>query len=440
MQTIVYTAPAPKTTLREKAKKIARRIVFPPILLWDAIKLGMNRLLGASLGKKIIAASNFKNKNKLKNWFGDEEMRVLEGYQPRMTVNKTQITTHDGAVLDGMEFKMLGAEKYIVLVLANGGTYEENLPTFKNYKNLEQCEMFVDIRVQNCNYVVFNYRNVSQSKGILKSQNNIITDAIAQVQRLLDNDVPPGMIYLKGFSVGSAVCTLVAYHFHKLGIHINCFDVLPFSSITNTVAGFIRLKKEKNVKGQYHIASGYTETTSGKIKATLAYPIIKFILSASSWDMSISKAYQKLPEAHKYYLVVKSSREHRANEFSKPRDDTIISYYASLHAALKSERTKQKAILDKKIMALSRMGDNRNLLPANQDELKLTQEKRLQFKERKVVSFRAKHCAHNLPLALLKDRRNNESAQLLFWKFMQRNNQVEDKTQTLEVSSRLKTT
>jgi len=52
----IYNASKPKYSGWEWFKYIAARVIFPPVLFWDAIKLGANRLIGERVGKIILPA------------------------------------------------------------------------------------------------------------------------------------------------------------------------------------------------------------------------------------------------------------------------------------------------------------------------------------------------------------------------------------------------
>lgn len=46
----IYNTPKPRYNRWEWFKFIVVRLVFPPILLWDLIKFGVNKLLGEWVG------------------------------------------------------------------------------------------------------------------------------------------------------------------------------------------------------------------------------------------------------------------------------------------------------------------------------------------------------------------------------------------------------
>ncbi len=93
-------------TFKDKFYKIASRVIFPPFLLWDGLKLGMRSCFGKLLGKIIVPASLDKRIHKIP--------ALNSTYD--MTINHIAITTHDHAVLDGIEFTYKDAKKYIIYI------------------------------------------------------------------------------------------------------------------------------------------------------------------------------------------------------------------------------------------------------------------------------------------------------------------------------------
>lgn len=359
-----YIAPKPKYPYRDWAKWLLLRIIFPPIILWDLLKIAFNYLFGKMLSNVILSAQLiWYSENKLKSSVSiSQRLKIIlpriifpplliwdllifgitflnrvttffkdwavshdgEVESEDKEVNNLVIETHDGVKLETIEFKLPKQENvsnpYIIIFGGNSGCFQKNneLP---------------DINRLNCNVVAFNYRGVAGSSGSPCCAQDLVTDGIAQVERLLAQGVKPEDILLNGRSIGSAVATLVCKYFHDREIKVKLFLRDPPSSLTNVVISWLRAEKN----------SGYKEKTSGKIVGWLLMPLIKFFLVASQWEMEVADAYKKIPDEYKEYTLVRSSKIRR-NEVN-PGDDTIIPYYASLHAALKPIRQQQKLTL-----------------------------------------------------------------------------------------------
>lgn len=120
------------------------------------------------------------------------------------------VGTHDSAVLDTIELKpktepstSLKNQHYIIKFNGNGMFYQDALHDFA-----------YDANQLNVTIIGFNYRGLATVKTPETFQ-DLVTDGIAQVQRVLDSGVD-SKITLDGLSLGGGVATMVASHFHKL--------------------------------------------------------------------------------------------------------------------------------------------------------------------------------------------------------------------------------
>lgn len=60
-----YNAPKPTYTGFQWAESILSRLFFPPILLWDLLKLGVNKLVGEAVSELVLPAqASFFSKEK----------------------------------------------------------------------------------------------------------------------------------------------------------------------------------------------------------------------------------------------------------------------------------------------------------------------------------------------------------------------------------------
>lgn len=201
----IYNAPKPKYSGWEWFKFIAIRAVFPPVLLWDLIKIGANKLLGEWVSGLVLPAQN-ENFDDL----AVSDDTVSNYNEDDLICEKHDVITHDGAHLDTFEVRHRPQEsidpkyqKYIINLVGNGMCYEHIIDDIKE-----------DSKALKANVIGFNLRGVGQSTGKAKSSEDLVADGIAQVQRLLDQGVSPQNITLKGHSLGAGVASLVAQHFH----------------------------------------------------------------------------------------------------------------------------------------------------------------------------------------------------------------------------------
>lgn len=401
-----YNAPKPQVTGWQWFKWLAIRFVFPPVFLWDLIKSGANRGLGQAIGRIVLPAQNADDFNYDEDDYAISDSDINRYYNDNtLTFAKHQINIHDGAVLDTFEGKhssqtttALAHQKYILYFVGNGMRYEEITH-----------EMKEDARNIQANVVGFNYRNVGQSRGIVRSRDDLVTDGIAQVQRLLDAGVSPQNITLKGHSLGGGIATLVAQHFHQLEKPLNLFNGRSFSSLTNFVVGHIRL--ERNEDGD---AIGHRESTGGKILGWLLKPFIKFGVSVTKWEINADTAFQSIPQAYREHLVVRSIKTDRGNRL----DDPVITHYASIHSALKSERREMKASIDAQITTLENLDLGGNQMAIGQRNAEI-ERIRATKNAGKMATTHTDEDGHSADLTSLSNR-SGQTGQQFFTSFVQR--------------------
>ncbi|MFI4919555.1 MAG: protein SidB [Legionellales bacterium] len=377
-----YKAPEPTYKEWQRVKSIAIRILCPPILIWDLLKLVVNKLAGVAVGRMILPAQRRSNRYD----------RIIDDKPTNPTHEYHTIVTHDGVELDTLEMKHCSKQnnepqdqKYIINFLGNAQAYQQILST-----------MQTDADTLQSNVIGFNFRGVGRSTGNATSTNDLLIDGIAQVQRLLDLGVTPQNITLKGYSIGAAVASLVAHHFHQQNQPINVFSDRSFSSLTNVLVGWIRTH------------SSPQETFGMKLLGWLAKPFIKLALILTKWEINADDAFLAIPEAHREYVLVRSPKNVRTDEVI---DDSIITHYASIHAALKDERQAKKAELDAEII------NNQTDQPHLNNKLTSLTEARAQFKKRKMQNTAPNPDGHEVSMRNLLNS-TAESAQTFFQNFV----------------------
>lgn len=272
---------------------IAWRLAFPPILLWDAAKFLVNKLLGSFVGFMVLPAQRLPyplsllkpNEEILIDKFRDAQRAAHADCQQIL------VRTHDGAELDTTIFERtanntpIANQRYIINFRGNGDYYEWHFE-----------EMIADADALQAKVIGFNYRGVGDSSGRPKSQDDLVTDGIAQVQRLLRDGVTDENITLHGLSLGGAVASLVAKHFHDQGIRIKIFNERSFSTLTNVVVGWIRSTD----------GTGHRESTLGKLFGWIFYPLIRGTLALTGWTMDAAAAYTSIPQEYRQHAVARS--------------------------------------------------------------------------------------------------------------------------------------
>lgn len=321
----IFQTSKPQYTSWQRFQAIASRVIFPPILLWDLLKFGFNYLAGEAIGKIVLPSQNINPFLSL----------TQPQYFHTLPFEQHTVVTYDKVKLDTLEITHPSQKhtpapqkNYVIHFVGNGMSYESAIG-----------EMEADAEELQCSVVGFNLRGVGKSTGRARSKDDLVTDGIATVQRLLDQGVRPENITLKGHSLGAALATLVTHHFHQHYQAINVFNGRSFSSLTNTLVGWIRVSDRARSE----------ETLTRKMLGWLAKPFIRLALMLSKWEINADDAFKNIPEKNKEYVVVRTPHSKRN---SSKIDDPIVTHYASLHMALKGERRAMKSHLNSQSVEL----------------------------------------------------------------------------------------
>lgn len=279
-----------------------------------------------SIGKLLLPAQwrePIKINEMTLSQFANENNLVIQG---------GYIGTHDGAILDTIELKPkaelnkpLGTQHFIVKFIGNGMLYQDVLPVFANDAN----KLGVTV-------VGFNYRGVGNSKKPPATFQDLVTDGIAQVQRLLASGVDSKKITVDGLSLGGGVATMVASHFHKIGKPIYLWNDRSFASISQAAAGMVA-PEAKNIFGEALEISIESSSWS--------------LMKSAGWDVNVVKAYNAIPDAYKSYMYV-------AKKSDRSYGDGVIAPQASLHEGVQQEEKKKATKTGHEVYAKGMFGHN----------------------------------------------------------------------------------
>lgn len=343
---IDYKASKPKYSKWQRFKFIFIRTIFPPVLLWDLIKSIVNKWKGEEIGRSILPAQL-----RAVNQFDDINDETVSN-DPDLDYKKYNVVTHDGAILDTLEITHKVpqdtnplTQKYIINFVGNCNGYEDIVTLMEN-----------DAKEFSANVIGFNFRGVAKSKknineGVIskaRSKDDLVTDGIAQVQRLLDKQVPAANIIIKAHSLGAGVASLVAQHFHQLGEPVNLFNDRSFSTSSDVAMSLARKDLEKNGSDFFKKLS----KTQKSILSAIAKPLVKLVASALNWEIDAASAFKSINPKNKAYFFLRSVEASKSGTPPGIIDDEVISHDASLHKALHSERKKEKNKINAKIKAL----------------------------------------------------------------------------------------
>lgn len=225
------------------------------------------------------------------------------------------VGTHDSAVLDTIELKPkaesnlpLRNQHFIIKFNGNGMFYQDALRDFA-----------YDANKLNVTVIGFNYRGVGNSKKTPETFQDLVTDGIAQVQRLLDSGVDSKKITIDGLSLGGGVATIVASHFHKLGKPVYLWNDRSFASISKAAAGVVAPEID-NIFGNT-LATSFEYTSWSLMKP-------------AGWDVNVAKAYNAIPDEYKNHMYV-------AKKSARSYGDGVIAHRASLHEGVKQDEKKK---------------------------------------------------------------------------------------------------
>jgi hypothetical protein len=182
------------------------------------------------------------------------------------------------------------------------------------------------------------------------------------------------------------------------------------------------------------------EPLGWKVLGWLAKPFINLGLVLSKWEIDAESAFRSLPDTHKEYMVVRSSRADRRRYGREIQDDSVITHYASIHAALKDERIAYKTSL-KEIMFATRRAKVPALIHKKvQKGYDKFQEAKQRLNERKMYLANENRSSdgHNASMNLLIDRYKGNNANNFFNKFVKRANDHHDRAKRVEVTYRVR--
>lgn len=252
-----------------------------------------------------------------------------------LVINTGIVGTHDKAMLDTIELKpvvealkSIEDQYYIVKYNGNGMHYQDRLEEFVRDANKLQS-----------NIIGFNYRGVGNSVKQPETIQDLITDGIAQVQRLIDSGVDSKKITLDGISLGGGVATMVAHYFHKNNQPVYLWNDRSFASLSKAAAG-IFAPKSKGI-------SSAIATSSLEASAC-------FVMVPAGWDVEVAKAYNEINPAYKSHMYI-------AKKSEKSNGDGVVSHPASLHTGVKPFEKKNNIHTGKKVFATHEKLQGHNL-------------------------------------------------------------------------------
>ncbi len=245
---------------------------------------------------------------------------------PRQTqLDFFTLKTQDNSVLDsvaivdpGEEKKPMHERKFVIKCLARE----------QNYINWIKDGTYSAQKI-GATVIAFNYRGIDYSRGMVCTQNDMVNDTIAQVDRLLALGVKARNIGIEGDGLGGAVATLAAAQLHERDDKVKLHNSRSFRSIPRFLIGYFLP----------HTQSNWTEpmTWLRYIAAGFSLIFLSPIIWLSGWRFNAVNAWDKIPVADKDYSVVRAN-EHVQYRTPEQTDGIIHDHWASIASYLDEQR------------------------------------------------------------------------------------------------------
>ncbi|HEO1387728.1 TPA: Dot/Icm T4SS effector SdbA, partial [Legionella pneumophila] len=222
-----------------------------------------------------------------------EQLHEKYGYVSYTTKREPNIEfftlkTPDGSELDSVqvtgedeEKKPMRERKFIITCIARDQNFINWIKDL-NYtaKNL------------GATAISFNYRGVDYSRGLVWTENNLVDDILAQVQRLISLGADPKNICLDGMCIGGAVATIAAAKLHEKGMKVKLNNERSFTSLSSLVFGFI--------VPELQTANWWSPLTYGRfLLAGVVYALLTPLIWLAGWPVDVTKAWNRIPAQDK---------------------------------------------------------------------------------------------------------------------------------------------
>ncbi len=176
-------------------------------------------------------------------------------------------------------------QKFIIHFCGNNQFAGEKMMGSEEYK-IEGASK--NVERFDCGVITFDYPGVGKSSDVKATKTkHLVKAGIAQVERLLKQGVKPENIVLDGISLGGAVATLTAAHFHNLKppqgpVRVRLINERSFGKLSSEAAAMAS-----------HVLTG---------KLAVLIPFVSPLIKLTGMEMDAAKAYKSIPDEFKTCL------------------------------------------------------------------------------------------------------------------------------------------
>lgn len=380
--------------------------LFPPYVLYRALRAICSRLFGNWAGHTIVKASQphyvIKHPRAgLKQHTGHVSDADLFSFVTQLAEQKNK---KDGMcaqrfqvhvpqrehVLDTLVLRdQQGIDhttQAVLIVSGNTVLYEHDYALHRMMEDL----------APNTVVLAFNYPGVGSSTGHLRSSQVLEDAVLAELDVLLSWGIAPENIKVRGHSLGGGVASRVVAYAHTLGLPLYLFNDRSYARLTGAIQGYLE---------EWFVKRGWPRV--GALCAGLALPGIQILAHLLHWEINALDAYLSIDAGYTDLCVLRTSRQERAAHHPFRGDDRNLLYPISLYHALKhhvpSSMKNSRHQLKKKIDRLFASNTT------TAEEKKRLKAFRQQLRWPKITHHDPQHNAHGTQWGNLSNRFDGES-------------------------------
>lgn len=296
------------------------------------------------------AAQYFKDQiqQKYGNAFFDSPRTLELNFYTLETAHNTLLESVAVSHSDEL-LKPISQRKFVISCMARNQNYMYWLKDF--YTSATQI---------GCTVIGFNYRGIDYSQGQARTQDDIINDALAQAQRLIQLGVAPEHIAFEGMSFGAAIATHAAAKMHEQGLRVSLYNERSYRSLVRLMIGYIVPEAQSSpwnpINWLKYIAVG------------LSYLIIAPVIWFIGWHLNAANAWKNVPFAFKSYSI---ARNHE-NPACPENDDLVHDSFTSIASLMEEHQAK---IIQKKTRQQTLSTDEQAILAYESSSSEFTLDK-----------------------------------------------------------------